>query len=335
MRSCPACGSLLTSLEVAAGRLEACLGCNAGWVESFSTAEVGGGRVHLHHHVGTSGGTCCQCRGPAQHRSAVSGRGVLNGEYCSTCDAYRVDLSSTKRLARSNEGDLFAPPVETDTPQLRSKIEERDRVFAFLLGLPIELSERLNPWPPATTLLLTTCGFVFALALAGGERLALAWSLSTASLGPLTLWQLVACIFLHVDLVHLLGNAYFLYAFGRLPESKLGPWRMLSLFLLSGLAGSLFFLALHFGSEVRLLGASGAVSGILGFYFVRFPTHRIGLSLFFTVLRVPALIYLGFWFGFQLLFMSYRQDQVAYSAHVGGFLVGVGYGMIHRRRSRR
>jgi membrane associated rhomboid family serine protease len=200
-------------------------------------------------------------------------------------------------------------------------VDERDRVFAFLLALPIELSERRDTVPVGIAALMGTCTAAFLLDVMSDGALREAFSFTTADGYVRTAVGSLTSAFVHLDLLHLLGNMYFLYAFGRLLERRLGTLTALWLFATSAIFASLAFWAVHFGQDARMAGASGAVSGILGCYLALFPGRLVGVSLLFFVLRVPAVLYLGWWLLVQLVSVPEEQG-IAYSAHAGGALAG-------------
>ncbi|HEX9419396.1 MAG TPA: rhomboid family intramembrane serine protease [Methylomirabilota bacterium] len=149
-------------------------------------------------------------------------------------------------------------------------------------------------------------------------------------------------MFLHGGWAHLIGNMVYLWIFGDNVEDRLGHFRYLAFYLLSGVAAALVQAHLHPDSAIPTVGASGAISGILGAYLVLFPTARVytlvPLLLFFPVLEFPAVLYLGIWFLMQLvsgtasLTLAADAGGVAWWAHVGGFVVGVVLAPILRRR---
>ncbi len=144
---------------------------------------------------------------------------------------------------------------------------------------------------------------------------------------------ILVSMFLHGSWPHLLGNMLFLFVFGRSVENRFGHLKFLVMYFLSGFGGALLHIALNAGSRVPSIGASGAIAGVLGAYFVCFPRASITtfiFPLFFWSFRLPAPILLGYWFfvqfltGFQMLAIeSATAGGVAWWAHVGGFLVGV------------
>jgi membrane associated rhomboid family serine protease len=149
-------------------------------------------------------------------------------------------------------------------------------------------------------------------------------------------------MFLHGGWAHLIGNMIYLWIFGDNVEDRLGHFRYLAFYLLSGVAAALVQAHLHPESTIPTVGASGAISGVLGAYLVLFPAARVftlvPLLLFFPVMEVPAALYLIFWFLMQLMSgtasLSLAADAggVAWWAHVGGFVVGVVLAPILRRR---
>lgn len=156
--------------------------------------------------------------------------------------------------------------------------------------------------------------------------------------------QLVTSLFLHSGVWHLVSNMWFLGVFGGAIEERFGSLPFLSLYLISGVAGNLIHAAIaRFDSTLPLVGASGAVAGVMGSYIIRYPLGRIRsilLVIFWPIrMRVPALLLLGFWFAveFSEAFLGGGSDRVAHWAHVGGFMLGAGWtwsrrGKYHRAR---
>jgi membrane associated rhomboid family serine protease len=151
-------------------------------------------------------------------------------------------------------------------------------------------------------------------------------------------------MFLHVDLQHIVGNMIFLWIFGNNIEDRLGRLGFIAFYLLAGVAAAATQFAIDPNSTVPMVGASGAISAILGAYVVLFPGARV-LSLvflvfFYQLIEVPAWAYLGFWFVLQLvdglgsLGAAGSQGGVAFFAHIGGFLVGVTVGLLLRAGGR-
>ena len=147
---------------------------------------------------------------------------------------------------------------------------------------------------------------------------------------PLTL---LASMFLHGSLLHLLGNMLYLWIFGNNIEDFLGSIRFIFFYLISGLGASLVHIIFHPSSKVPMIGASGAIAGVLGAYFVLYPAARVLTLVFIWVIPVPAFIILGLWFVGQVMNIGIG-GGVAWFAHVGGFLIGIVLVMLFSRRKR-
>ena len=128
-------------------------------------------------------------------------------------------------------------------------------------------------------------------------------------------------MFMHGSILHLLGNMLYLWIFGNNIEDRLGPSRFILFYLISGLSASLTHILFNPNSQVPMIGASGAIAGVLGAYFVLFPAARVLTLVFVTVIPVPAAIILGIWFVGQILNVGIG-GGVAWFAHIGGFIVG-------------
>ncbi|MEN6626985.1 MAG: rhomboid family intramembrane serine protease [Candidatus Sumerlaeia bacterium] len=145
-------------------------------------------------------------------------------------------------------------------------------------------------------------------------------------------WTLLTCIFMHGGWLHLIGNMWFLYIFGDNVEDRLGHGRYLLFYLGCGVAASLAHFVTNLDSPVPTVGASGAIAGVMGAYLLLYPRARVLtiipiIILFYTVV-VPAPIFIGIWFVFQIVnglnsFGSTVAEGVAWWAHIGGFVAGM------------
>jgi len=162
---------------------------------------------------------------------------------------------------------------------------------------------------------------------------------------PVAYWHtLFTSQFLHAGFWHLGGNMLYLFIFGDNVEDRLGHAGYLLAYLLWGTVAGLTQLVFNPGSFLPMMGASGAVAGVLGTYYVLYPTAGVlTLVPFFGLAVFPASVFLGFWFVFQLLQgstvglaqLARGVGGVAYFAHIGGFVSGVVSGLLVRRRARR
>jgi len=125
----------------------------------------------------------------------------------------------------------------------------------------------------------------------------------------------------------------YLWIFGNNIEDFLGPFRFLLFYLISGLGASLIHIAFHPSSQVPMIGASGAIAGVLGAYFLLYPGARVLTLVFIWIIPVPAFIILGLWFVAQVMNIGIG-GGVAWFAHVGGFLIGLGLISLYLKRRR-
>ncbi len=197
-------------------------------------------------------------------------------------------------------------------------------VFVYQVSLP----------PKASEALINTFGVVPARAERAlaqpARRTAGSATVRTTNL-ELSAVSLVTSMFLHGGILHLLGNMLFLWVFGSSVEDRLGHIAYLLFYFLCGLGAGITHIVANWGANVPSIGASGAISGVMGAYIVLFPFSRIltlvPLLFFFFTFRIPALLMLGYWFGIQFLsgmttLGQANQGGVAWWAHIGGFLMG-------------
>lgn len=208
--------------------------------------------------------------------------------------------------------------------------------------LPLQDTVRSRSFPIVNWLLigLNTLVFLFETNLGpvGLERFVGVFGMVPARLSlehPWTLLTLVTSTFLHGGWMHFLGNMWTLYIFGDNVEDRMGSGRYLLFYLLSGVVANLMQAAVYPFSRVPTIGASGAIAGVLGAYFLFFPHARVislvpGLFIPWLV-EVPAVLYLGVWYVTQLFSGLFslalpggaQMGGVAWWAHIGGFLFGL------------
>ncbi len=195
-------------------------------------------------------------------------------------------------------------------------------VFLWTLSLPADEQERV----------FYGLGVVPAV-LSGERELAPELAMVPAEL------SLVTSMFLHAGWLHLLGNMLYLWIFGNNVEDAMGHVRFVAFYLLCGIAAALAQSWADPSSAVPMVGASGAIGGVLGAYLLLHPRASvlvlIPLGFFSQLVRVPAMIVLGLWFVFQFLSGAARVGEaggVAYWAHVGGFIAGAALILVFRRR---
>ena len=206
---------------------------------------------------------------------------------------------------------------------------------AVVLGGPVD------PSSPAAQELLRDLGRgAVAPGLTNYDLFVFEYGFKPAHASILTLFS---SMFLHGGFFHLAGNMLFLWIFGDNVEHRLGRGGYLLSYLGTGAAATLFFAAMSPGSEVPLVGASGAISGVMGFYFLLFPRNVVNvfvlLFVFAQVIRIPARVVLGGYIILSNILPALAQGSagpsgVAYGAHIGGFFAGLGAAFLVDRRER-
>jgi len=186
------------------------------------------------------------------------------------------------------------------------------------------------------------CMFEFTLGQTGYELFTYKWGLIpielttgielTPEFTTSSVANLFTSMFMHGGLLHLGGNMLYLWIFGNNVEDRLGRVKFILFYVASGLAAALAFVATDLHGEVPMVGASGAIAGVLGAYLVSYPRARVQTLIFILyfirIVRIPALYVLGFWFLLQVLnglpaLGSQGGGGVAWFAHIGGFIFGV------------
>ncbi len=235
---------------------------------------------------------------------------------------------------------MFLPTGDTPnprnfTPYVNWALIAANVLVYILITFPLS-GEKVDPADPALKTYLET----LAPSLPPGTSLyeiasrASAYDLFVFSHGfkpgAPELSDLFFSMFLHGGLLHLFGNMLFLWIYGDNVEHYLGRWGYLGVYLLTGVAATGFFSAFSMASLIPLVGASGAISGVLGLYFLLFPRNKVKVFVaiypfFFNIILLPARWVLGFYLLVDNLFpfVLGSGTGVAHGAHIGGFLMGL------------
>jgi membrane associated rhomboid family serine protease len=139
-------------------------------------------------------------------------------------------------------------------------------------------------------------------------------------------FNFLSSMFMHGDFMHIFGNMLFLWIFGDNLENLLGHIRFAAFYIICGIAAALAQILMDGNSIIPMLGASGAISGVLGGYILLFPQRQVRALIFNFLTTVPAFVAIGIWIAYQMI-VGYLTDPgtggVAYAAHIGGFIAGV------------
>lgn len=195
-----------------------------------------------------------------------------------------------------------------------SPLEEQEFAFRYA-AVPCELSHG----QPISNRLATLCD----------PTLGVGNNPTPAFPTKILLLSVLASMFLHGSWLHLLGNMLFLWIFGNNVEDRFGLFGYSSFYLVAGIAGTVVHVLTDPNSINPVVGASGAIAGVMGAYLVLYPHARVlSLVAMFMLVRVRAWIVLAIWFALQ--FLTPLDSGVAWVAHVGGFVVGAGIGLVVR-----
>jgi membrane associated rhomboid family serine protease len=204
--------------------------------------------------------------------------------------------------------------------------------------IPLKDDIASGKFPIINTLLIAANALAFMFELSRGPEIN-QFILQTAAVPERVIlagasgWpSILYSMFLHAGWAHFLGNMLYLYIFGDNVEDALGHLKYLAFYVLCGFGAAWAHILTEPGSAVPVVGASGAIAGVLGAYFLLFPRARVLTLVFFgfvvRIIKVPALVMIGFWVILQLVFgvgslFQRGQGGVAWFAHIGGFVCGM------------
>jgi len=202
--------------------------------------------------------------------------------------------------------------------------------------IPLRSSERHYTPSTVNLVLIALNVLVFAYELSLGPAYRNDF-IATYGMVPdrLRLSSIITSMFIHGGFLHILGNMWFLWIFGRGIEDILGHAKYLIFYFLCGIAAGLVHILVNANSPVPTVGASGAIAGVMGAYLIKFPRARVvtlvPIFFFLTTLDIPAAFLLMYWFAIQFFsgvgsvgYSNASSGDVAWFAHIGGFLAGMG-----------
>lgn len=369
MTTCPDCGQPLTRKQSDYGVFWACEGCGRWllglpilrrtveseffvrfWQEARNSREVGGipcptcSKPMNKISMGTPGGPfqpliCLACNlawmtaeqravlpiqaapAPAQPEPEKPKEDKLAPELAQMAAIHQVELLA-ERAKRENQFDASHLPLW--------------QKFLAAFGFPVEDTWETAhgfPWVTATLVLLTSAASIYFFT---DFRTSVdAYGFIPAEYDRMGYLTFLTCFFVHGGWMHLIGNMYFLFTFGRGVETKIGGFGILLLLALATIGGSLFTLCFNPDSDIPNVGASGGIAGVLLFYGFAFPHRRLVFKMGTPMIgsgqliRMPAWVVLLIWAGLQVLgIFNQRNSGVAYSGHLGGLLAGLGFWLL-------
>jgi membrane associated rhomboid family serine protease len=240
-------------------------------------------------------------------------------ECCPRCAGIWLDGEERRKLATAT--------TKEGQQDLKERAVRRGVIWVaqIITQLPVEVDNpaRGTPWLVYSLLL----GFLVIFVMeAQGVVFYRDWAIISGKLvrESDTVHTLFTHQFLHGSWYHVLFNAYFLYLFGDNVEHLFGRVRFLLLFVGAGIAGGGLHVLLSEATATPVVGASGAIAGVMAAYLWSFPRAKLFQTIFFIQLKIPAWVYLGAWVGLQIVMGFFTQKiQFAWFAHLGGFLFGL------------
>jgi len=292
--------------------------------------------------VGEKRAPCPGCRGPFKPFNYAYRSNIILAK-CPSCHGIWVEPGEMLRVARFR---LFNPGTEhlvdgiaktskggKSQPAWSEEDFERQLPRINPLGcltiipVPVSNAPALSRYPVVTWTLVVINVVLFLLV---GQKATVAlWGIYPAEVTRgVALHTYVTYQFAHDGLFHLAFNMIYLLAFGDRVEDRLGPVRFILVYIALGVVAGAAHVYMMPNSEIPMVGASGAISGILGLYFAFFPRSSIRLAVLFMTIPIPAAAFVVLWFLLQLATPS--SSAVAVAAHLGGFLAGLWVGVMWR-----
>jgi membrane associated rhomboid family serine protease/Zn-finger nucleic acid-binding protein len=343
VRHCPRCTFPLEAVDHEGVELDHCHRCGGTFLDPHEEAEKLGSfaspATWKNTEIATfrgSGELICPHDQAVMDKYKVAFDGEkVNVDVCPQCAGLWLD---------ANEGIMLRQIVMTAGQDFNTGVIEKPSgaetvggyVFQLLSGFPMEVWNPIHktPWLTISTIALLFSIFLF-------QTINGAWIIEQFAVLPDSIRQgqhllsLLTSSFLHGSWLHLIGNIYFLYVFGDNIEDTLGAWRFVMIYVVAAIAGSLLQAFTQPDSAIHSLGASDAIAGMMGAYFVLFPRVKLYIMIFVFRVRIPSWWFLGFWIGFNLIRgMAFDEaSNVAWMAHVGGFAVGALLGYLFKPKA--
>lgn len=337
-RICPTCDIELTVIEHAGIEADECPDCKGLWFEQGELA-----RVQLaagcystefsEKNIGERSNSpelsCCNCN-TTLFRYRLIKEFQAEIDLCRQCNGVWVERAELEQVANARKTENALRELE-----FRDECSSIDWLFQFFTQMPIEynLPARKVPWVTYTLILINL--LIFAYMLIWPWRIDNIFDdyalIPTLVIEGEHSWSLFTNMFLHGGYVHLLGNMYFLYIIGDNLEDVLGSFNYLILYILCGLSGNLFHLALYFESSIPTIGASGAISGLFAMYLLWFRHARLSFMALIFQTQISAQLFFLIWLLMNIAGILFSDDSsIAYEAHIGGFACGLLIGYLLR-----
>jgi membrane associated rhomboid family serine protease/Zn-finger nucleic acid-binding protein len=332
MRPCPRCTFPLTPYKHEGDELDHCQRCDGSFLDHGVAAQTYGPEMNPEFwkqnfvtKLPTKSKLLCpRCRDPLDAYVLKLDASDLEIDECTKCHGMWFDKNEGFHLRKLMQDSVLHAEVMTDR-----KGTIKGYLFQVLTQFPVEVWNPVRHRPWLVYSLLAGLTAIFIIQLINMESLLIHYRelmmVPADIIAGEHLWTIVTAGFLHADWMHLIGNLWMLWIFGDNVEDRLRKKHFVFLYMAALLAGNLAHLLSAWGDQAPLLGASGAISGLLGAYLVLFPRVKVWAMIIVIRIKISILWYVAIWIGFQVVMVFMGSGGVAWFAHFGGFLCGAGY----------
>lgn len=333
MRPCPRCSFPLAEIAQGPVTVDHCHGCGGAFFDDREAGPAFGAELdacEVTDSTATIDATPSTLLCPADRAPMVCCRvgtevETVDVEVCPECRGLWLDAGEGPRLVKLLADERRA---RADAESRRAGVGEY--LFQLLTELPIEVYNPVRRPPRVAIAIIALVAACYVLDVATGRalltHLAFVPDLVFHGQAP---WGLVTHALIHQNLVHLGGNLYMLYVFGDNLEYRLGGARFALILVAAVIVGGL---AQELAEPAILIGISGGVAGLFGAYTVLFPRAKLWLVLLFIRFKLAVTWYFLIWLAIPAVTSLFRETNVGWVAHLGGFVTGVAIGLVLRRR---
>ena len=356
---CPFCSTKLTELKSTTALIDICLNCKGMWFDSgefvdfvrtlTESEEISPKTPQLFKEqmiqtldtIKEKDKICPRCNQKLKKFNYAYDSNVFLDK-CPHCQGMWVDGGEVKEVARYlkedprittiAEGLIQRNETLEDLTELSKTLMDTNPAALFMPKIILPLGDELvaHKFPKISLSIIGLCILVFiGQIIFVSEPKAFMQSfgaITTKILKGEAFYSLFSSMFLHGGILHLLGNMFFFWIFGDNVEDRFSNLGYITFYLACGLAADFMHIFLNASSDIPAIGASGAISGVMGAYFVFYPKARIKTLFINRILYIPAFLWLGTWFLFQVIFgfiyKSADVSNIAWFAHIGGFVFG-------------
>jgi len=352
---CPGCATKLYPMNLGGIEVDTCPKCAGIWFDRGELGKAVGLSIAAAENLPNSKKAkmsrriCPTCRRPLMERELGRSSGIMVDE-CRTCSGTWLDKGEMARIEKLAQKRRRELGLSGRTQAQKKAIKDKGKgtvmfednslgaaVFQLFLGLPAESNVPQKLFSPMVTLLIAANVIVYVLMHMSGSYDELIGSLGVVPrdiMAGRNLHTLITSMFTHGGFFHIFGNMYFLWITGDNVEERCGWWKFIVFYLIAGLMADFLHIAIHPDSAIPSVGASGAISGLMGAYMVLFPTNKFIIRRFIywrpVSFEIPALFYFGFWILMQFFYAWLAVPGIGWFAHIGGFVTGVIFGFLIR-----